>query len=65
MRCSCHSHNGFLTDRGYAEVAQRSSEGLDLFDMELTPDEECVRLDTQGSVSALIEIEISDSFLDE
>ena len=27
--CSCHSHSGFLTSRGYREVAQQTSlEGL-------------------------------------
>jgi len=29
MKCGCFSHNGFLTERGYAELAQRTSrEGL-------------------------------------
>ena len=32
--CRCTSHNGFLTERGYAEVAQRSLEGLEVDAME-------------------------------
>ncbi len=51
--CRCTSHNGFLTDRGYAEVAQReqlSAEGL-------TRSENCVIVDKVGSVSALVEVE--------
>ena len=57
MRCGCHSHNGFLTGRGYAEAAQRSLEGLEVADVGLTRDAKCVRLDKSGSVSALIEVE--------
>ncbi len=51
MKCRCLSHNGFLTDRGYAEVAQgRSLEGLD-------PRGVCEYVDKSGSVSALVEVE--------
>ena len=29
MKCECTSHNGFLTERGFAELAERTSlEGL-------------------------------------
>ena len=53
MTCNCHSHNGFLTDRGYAEVAQR-----ELFSAEgLTRSDEDVRVDVVGSVSGLVEVE--------
>ena len=51
MMCGCLSHNGFLTVRGYAEVAQREQQ-LDAFpEVGLTPREACVILDTSGSVS--------------
>ena len=44
--CSCHSHSGFLTSAGYAEVAQRTSlEGL-------APLGDNVYVDKEGSVSA-------------
>ncbi len=55
-KCSCYSHNGFLTDRGYAEVAQQDSlEGLS----PLGVDGRCALryLDKVGSVSALAEAE--------
>ena len=56
-RCGCHSHNGFLLEpEGLAE--QTSLEGL-------TPMSDCVRVDVQGSVSALIEVEVSDAEVDE
>ena len=48
-KCECTSHNGFLTDRGYAEVAQRTSlEGL-------APLGDHAYVDRVVSVSALIE----------
>ncbi len=49
MKCRCLSHNGFLTNRGYAEVAQRGSvslEGLALF-------ESSCEVDSRVSVSGL------------
>jgi len=47
LDCLCLSHNGFLTERGYAELAQQNSlEGL-------TPRSDAVILDKVGSVSAL------------
>ncbi len=48
--CGCLSHNGFLTDRGHAEVAQRSLEGLELAATDLSR-----YVDRVGSVSALVE----------
>ncbi len=51
IKCGCLSHNGFLTVRGYAERAQRTSlEGL-------APFGECEYVDRVGSVSALVEVE--------
>ena len=48
-RCRCTSYNGFLTERGLAELAQRSSlEGL-------APRGENGYLDKVGSVSATVE----------
>ena len=59
MKTGSHhfSRNGFLTDRGYAEVAQQISlEGLDSrVDIEY--------LDKSGSVSAMVEVE--DHWVDE
>jgi len=61
--CSCRSHNGFLTSRGLREVAQQNSlEGL-------APRGEVEYVDTEGSVSALVEGEdlyahVSDGFID-
>ncbi len=49
-RCTCHSHNGFLTARGRAVAQQSSLEGL-------TPLSECVSVDRSASVSALFEVE--------
>jgi len=47
MNCRCLSHNSFLTERGYAELAQRNSlEGL-------TPGGDCVMVDMPVSVSGL------------
>ncbi len=47
MKCRCHSHNGFLTERGYAELAQRTSlEGL-------APWGELEYVDSRVSVSGL------------
>ncbi len=49
--CRCLSHNGFLTERGYASVAQQTSlEGL-------APLGVVDYLDSTGSVSALVEVE--------
>ncbi len=48
MKCRCLSHDGFLTDRGYAEVAQRESDRLEVDAMELS-----LYVDTTGSVSGL------------
>ncbi len=50
MRCQCLSHNGFLTERGYAELAQRERkrDSLDAMDTRLY-------LDKVGSVSAMVE----------
>ena len=46
-----HSRNGFLTKRGYAELAQRTSlEGL-------LSRADGVMVDRYGSVSALVEVE--------
>ena len=60
--CSCHSHGGFLTERGIELAQQLSLEGL-------TPRGDCVRVDIRGSVSALVEGEEShvwdDLILDE
>jgi len=45
--CRCFSHNGFLTERGYSELAQRTSlEGL-------LPRGDSVIVDMHGSVSGL------------
>ena len=45
--CTCLSHNGFLTSRGYREVAQRTSlEGL-------SPRGDIEYVDSPVSVSAL------------
>jgi len=48
MKCDCFSHNGFLTERGYAELAQRE---LELGEVDALPHSSYV--DTVGSVSAL------------
>ncbi len=48
-KCMCFSHDGFLTNAGYALVAQRSSEGLE----SLAVSERRGYLDKVGSVSAL------------
>jgi len=48
-KCRCLSHNGFLTERGYAELAQRNSlEGL-------APLGGTEYVDSRVSVSALVE----------
>ncbi len=55
--CRCTSHNGFLTERGFAELAQRTSlEGL-LPLGGVDTDEVVPYLDKVGSVSALVEVE--------
>ena len=48
--CHCHSHNGFLTKAGYR--------ALDMA-------EQNRYLDTSGSVSALVEVEVNDDQIDE
>ncbi len=49
--CRCLSHNGFLTERGYASVAQQTSlEGL-------APLGVLEYVDSRVSVSALVEVE--------
>jgi len=60
MRCGCLNYNGFLTDRGYAEVAQRELElhGVDAMGSSRY-------LDIPGSVSALLELELPDDLLEE
>ncbi len=61
MKCSCHSHNGFLTELGL-ELAQRiSPEGL-------TPGGDSVIVDMVGSVSALDrdrDLHVIDELIDE
>ncbi len=52
MRCDCHSHNGFLTEKGYAFLAQRE---LELGEVDFMP--HSGYLDKSGSVSALVEVE--------
>ncbi len=64
-RCSCRSHGGFLTDRGYAEVAQRALEGLEGDAMAPVQ-----YLDSRVSVSGLelerdLYLEVSDEYLDQ
>ena len=48
QRCSCRSHNGFLTRLGYAEHAERTR---------LAGADGSLYLDRVGSVSALVEVE--------
>ncbi len=55
--CGCYSHNGFLTRAGYSLVESLPSDQAILPLGGLTRDDHCVRLDTQGSVSALVEVE--------
>jgi len=51
VRSGHHSRNGFLTERGYAELAQQTSlEGL-------APRGDVEYVDKVGSVSALVEVE--------
>ncbi len=45
--CGCLSHNGFLTERGYAELAERELEWPEAVDMSTR----CLYLDKVGSVS--------------
>ncbi len=52
MNCRCHSHDGFLTGRGYAEAAQRDLEMSGLDDAAKR-----LYLDKVFSVSALPEAE--------
>ena len=62
--CGCFSHDGFLTEAGYAEVAQRELE-LDGVDNTAS----LQYLDKVGSVSGLVEVEGSyewdDQYLDQ
>ena len=46
-QCSCFSHGGFLTERGYAELAQREVDWPCVDSMDASSD-----LDIVGSVSA-------------
>ncbi len=64
-RCRCHSHGGFLTRRGYAEVEQRSLEGLEVRRVDKSR-VQCY-LDSQGSVSGSPEsiLTLDDAGLDE
>ena len=56
------SRNGFLTNRGYAEVAQRNSFMDNFYGVGLTQDDLAVNLDKVVSVSALVEVEGSHVF---
>ena len=47
--CRCHSHNGFLLSP--EGLAQREMFDPGSHEVGLTRDEECVTLDSQGSVS--------------
>ena len=63
--CSCHSHDSFLTVRGYAENAQRERESLELAGVVASR-----YLDLVGSVSGLRRDETSldwppDKFLED
>ena len=58
QRCECLSHNGFLTERGYAEFAQRGVAPGDQLGLGLTREVQCVRVDRSGSVSGLRRDEI-------
>ena len=60
-----HSRNGFLTERGYAELAQRRLVFGDQLSLGLTSDEVSVSLDLPVSVSALFEFELNDRLLEE
>jgi len=58
IKCGCYSHDGFLTVRGYAEVAQRERQ-LYLFpETGLTQDGKCVRLDKSSRVTASSPVEL-------
>ncbi len=48
MKCRCHSHNGFLTSRGYRDVAQRE---LEIYGVDGT--HAGAYVDKVGSVSGL------------
>jgi len=69
VKCLCLSHNGFLTERGYAELAQREHQ-LNVFcEVGLDSPVAVPYLDKVGSVSALVEVEGSyaqpDAVIDE
>ena len=64
MRCGCHSHDGFLTERGY-ELAERERQYNAILAMGLTPREDSVTLDRSGSVSGLVEVEDLYAFVTE
>ena len=51
--CSCHSHDGFLTVRGYAENVQREAILFGVREMALTAGALEGILDKVGSVSGL------------
>ena len=62
MTCGCHSHNGFVLRGGQLDlvdsIASAEVKGL-------TPGEQCVRVDTESSVSGLRRDETVDSMIDE
>jgi len=60
MKCTCHSHNGFLTSLGLEEAAQRSRQAPGVADMALSQ-----YLDRPGSVSGLRRDEINMIFDEE
>jgi len=62
MTCNCLSHSGFLTRAGYARVAQRDRESL-----ELAGTVAMRYLDKVGSVSAIDQLDFifDDGVLDE
>ncbi len=66
-KCTCHSHNGFLTELGLEhrdQLAQRNPEVLQLGDLTTLMDE--IILDSEGSVSGLeLERDFCDRLVDE
>ena len=58
MNCGCHSHNGFLTVRGYAENAQRGDDDRTVPKVLLTGREKISILDRYVSVSASTGLEL-------
>ncbi len=55
MKCSCHSHNGFLLSS--TELAQQETLGLCIPCGVVAPGEDQLYLDKVGSVSGLVEVE--------